>query len=190
MTTEETLAKGNMETLSWFAMSATFGRELKAKSYLEDHGLECFVPMKYDIVTDRRRCKSKQLVPAIHNLLFVHTTRERIQELKRGLDYLQYLTHSIDGKNVPIIVPDGQMQQFIAVCNTYADSLVYLAPDEINLSEGTPVRIIGSAFDGVEGTFVKVKKKRKKRVVVLVRGIAAVMLAEFTDGYLQVLDSK
>ena len=190
MTTEETLAKGNMDTLSWFAMSATFGRELKAKSYLEDHGLECFVPMKYDIVTDRRRCKSKKLVPAIHNLLFVHTTRERIQELKRGLDYLQYLTHSVDGRNVPIIVPDGQMQQFITVCNTYDDRLVYLAPDEINLAEGTPVRIIGSAFDGVEGTFVKVKKKRKKRVVVLVRGIAAVMLAEFTDGYLQVLDSK
>ena len=188
MALEDTLKNSNKDSLVWFAMSATFGRELKAKAYLEVHGLECFVPMKYDIVTDRRRCKRKQLIPAIHNLLFVHTTRERIQELKRGLDYLQYLTHSVDGRNVPIIVPDGQMQQFITVCNTYDDNLVYLSPDEINLAEGTPVRIIGSAFDGVEGTFVKVKKKRKKRVVVLVRGIAAVMLAEFTDGYLQVLE--
>ena len=188
MAIEDTPKNSNKDSLLWFAMSATFGRELKAKSYLEDHGLECFVPMKYDIVTDRRRCKSKKLVPAIHNLLFVHTTRERIQELKRGLDYLQYLTHSVDGRNVPIIVPDGQMQQFITVCNTYADNLVYLSPDEINLSEGTPVRIVGSAFDGVEGTFVKVKNKRKKHVVVLVRGIAAVMLAEFTNGYLQVLE--
>jgi hypothetical protein len=35
---------------------------------------------------------------------------------------------------------------------------------------------------------VKVDKSRKKRVVVLVQGIAAVMVAEFTDGYLQVLE--
>ena len=56
------------------------------------------------------------------------------------------------------------------------------------MEKGTPVRIVGSAFDGVEGTFVKVNGIRKKRVVVLVQGIAAVMVAEFTDGYLQVLD--
>jgi hypothetical protein len=71
--------------------------------------------------------------------------------------------------------------------NTLNEELVYLAPDEIDLEQGTPVRIIGSIFDGIEGTFVKVKKSRKKRVVVMVQGIAAVMLAEFTDGYLQVL---
>ena len=188
MTSKDSLNSTDDSACFWFAMSATFGRELKAKTYLESHGVECFVPMKWCIVADRRKCKKKELVPAIHNLLFAHTTRERIQELKRGLDYLQYHTHSIDGRKVPIIVPDAQMQQFIAVCNTYDDRLVYLSPDEINLSEGTRVRIVGSAFDGVEGTFVKAKGRRKKRVVVEVRGIAAVMLAEFSDGYLQVLE--
>ena len=188
MTTEETSTSLENSDTYWFAMSATFGRELKAKAYLEGHNVECFIPMKWSIVTDRRCNKSRQLIPAIHNLLFVHTTRERIQELKRGLDYLQYHTHSIEGRKVPIIVPDAQMQQFIAVCNTYDDRLVYLSPGEINRSEGTRVRIVGSAFDGVEGTFVKAKGKRKKRVVVEVRGIAAVMLAEFSDGYLQVLE--
>ena len=38
------------------------------------------------------------------------------------------------------------------------------------------------------GTFVKVNKGTKKRVVVNIKGIAAVMIAEFTDGYLQVLE--
>lgn len=173
---------------SWFAMSATFGRELKAKEYLESKDVECFVPMRWSIVIDRRKNKTRQLVPAIHNLLFAHTTRERIQELKRGLDYLQYLTSNVDGRRVPIIVPEGQMQQFIKVCNSHDDRLLYLSPDEINLSEGTRVRIVGSTFDGVEGTFVKVKNKRKKRVVVQVPGVTAVMLAEFGDGYLQVVE--
>ena len=174
--------------LSWFAMSATFGRELKAKEYLESKNVECFVPMRWSIVADRQQKKSRQLIPAIKNLIFAHTTKERIQELKRGVNYLQYLTCNDDGRRVPIIVPDGQMQQFIAVCESHDDRLVYLSPEEINLSEGTRVRIIGGGLDGVEGTFVKVKNKRKKRVVVEVRGVVAVMLAEFTDGYLQVLE--
>ena len=174
--------------LSWFAMSATFGRELKAKEYLESEKVECFVPMRWSIVTDRRNNKTRQLVPAIKNLIFAHTTKERIQELKRSVSYLQYLTCNANGHKVPIIVPDGQMQQFIAICESHDDRLVYLSPEEINLSEGTRVRIIGGGLDGVEGTFVKVKNKRKKRVVVEVRGVAAVMLAEFTDGYLQALE--
>ena len=79
------------------------------------------------------------------------------------------------------------MQQFIAVCDTHDEGLTYLSLDEINLEKGTPIKIIGSAFDGVVGTFVKVQNSRKKRVVVLVQGVTAVMLAEFTDGYLQPL---
>lgn len=176
------------EKFSWFAMSATFGRELKARDFLEKNKVHCFVPMKYQIITDRKQGKVRKLVPAINNLIFVHTSKERIQELKGSLDYLQYLTMPVGGRNVPIIVPEYQMNPFIAVCETHDEKLVYLLPEEINLDKGTPVRIVGSAFDGVEGTFVKVNKRRKKQVVVLVQGVAAVMIAEFTDGYLQVLE--
>lgn len=177
------------ENIVWFAMSATFGRELKARDFLDKNGVECFIPMKYQMVNDRKQGnKVRKLVPAISNLIFVHTTKERIQNLKSSVDYLQYLTMPVAGKNVPIIVPDCQMQPFIAVCETHDEKLVYLSPDEINLDKGTPVRIVGSSFDGVEGTFVKVQKRRKKQVVVLVQGVAAVMIAEFSDGYLQVLE--
>lgn len=184
------MVENGAEEARWFAMSATFGRVMKAKSFLEDKQVKCFVPMRYEMVKNKVQGKVRKLVPAITNLIFVYTTRERIQTLKAGVEYLHYITKPVGGKNVPIIVPEYQMQQFIAVCNTYDDKLVYLAPDEINLAKGTPVKIIGGAFDGVEGSFVKVEGKRQKRVVVLVQGITAVMLAEFTDGYLQVLDKE
>lgn len=176
------------EALEWFAMSATFGRALKAKETIESHSIRCFVPMKYAIVSDHRQGKVRRLVPAISNLIFVYTTKTIIQNLKSSIPWLQYLTRHDDGRNVPIIVPEYQMQQFMAVCETHDEHLVYLAPEEVNLEAGTPVRIVGTPFDGVEGTFVKVEKSHRKRVVVLVQGVAAVMITELTDGYLQVLD--
>ena len=174
--------------LVWFAMSATYGRELKAKSYLESQGVTCFVPMRYEMVSNGRLGKVRRLIPVVRNLLFAYTTKDRIQALKSSVGYLQYVTRSDNGKNLPIIVPENQMQQFIAVCETYNDALVYLTPDEVNLEKGTPVRIIGGTFDGVEGTFVKVNGKRNKRVVVLAQGVAAVMISEYSGGYLQVLE--
>ena len=51
------------------------------------------------------------------------------------------------------------------------------------------MRIVGGMFDGVEGTFVKVNKKRKKQVVVYVQGVAAVVIDELSGGYIEVLKS-
>ena len=187
MSIEQKSNENSPEELVWFAMSATFGRSMKAKTFLESKQVKCFVPMRYEIVKDKTQGKIRKLVPAINNLIFVYTTKERIQVLKSVAEYLQYLTKPVGGKNIPITVPEYQMQQFMTVCDTYNENLVYLSPDEINLEKGTPVKIIGSAFDGVVGTFVKVHNSRKKRVVVLVQGVTAVMLAEFTDGYLQPL---
>ena len=188
MSTEKKSDINRLEEPAWFAMSATFGRELKAKTFLESKQVKCFVPMRYEIVKDKTQGKIRKLVPAINNLIFVYTTKERIQALKSVAGYLQYLTKPVGGKNIPIIVPEYQMQQFMTICDTYNENLIYLSLDEINLKEGTPVRIIGSVFDGVEGTFVKVNKSRKKSVVVMIQGLTAVMIAEFEDGYLQVLE--
>lgn len=177
----------NAEEPAWFAMSATFGRELKAKTYLENQSVQCFVPMRYEMVRDKKQGKVRKLVPAISNLLFAYTTKSRIQTLKTGVEFLQYKIIPEGGKNIPITVPEYQMQQFMAVCETLSEHLIYLAPDEVNLEKGTPVRIVGSTFDGVEGTFAKVKKGRKKQVVVYVQGVAAVVIDELSGGYLEVL---
>ena len=188
MATTETSAIELSEPTEWFAMSATFGRALKAKDFLESRSVRCFVPMRYEVVSDGKKGKKRQFIPAINNLLFVNTTRSSIQSLKAEMSYLQYLTRLDGARRVPIVVPERQMEQFITVCNTYNDKLVYLNPDEINLEKGTPVQIVGGAFDGIEGTFVKVDGIRNRRVAVLVPGIAAVVIADITKGCLKVLN--
>ena len=173
----------------WFAMSATFGRALKAKDFLESRSVRCFVPMKHEVVSDGHQGKQRKFVPAISNLLFVYTTREHIQSLKSEVTYLQYLTRPEGARRVPIVVPDRQMEHFITVCDSYNEKLIYLNPSEVNLEKGTPVQIIGGPFDGVEGTFVKIEGTRSRRVAVLVPGIAAVVIADITRGCLKVLSN-
>ena len=171
----------------WFAMSATFGRELKTKEFLDEKQVECFVPMRYEIQKDKKHKTVRQYVSAISNLIFVYTTRKNIQELKSKIPYLHYLTTQVQGRNIPITVPEYQMTQFITVCNTYNDKLVYLTPEEVNLDKGTRIRIVGGSLDGIEGTFVRVATGRKKRVIVMIEGIVGVMLSEVSDGFIQPL---
>lgn len=171
----------------WFAMSAPYRRELKARDYLQAKGVECFIPMVPTILQKRNGVKSRQLVPAIHNLIFVHTSKSIIQELKRGVDYLQYRTTPKNGKNIPIIVPDKQMQQFIAVTQAVGEELTYLRPEEVDIEKGAKVRIHGGAFDGTEGIFVKIHGKRNPRVVLLIQGVVAVAMAEISAEYIEVI---
>lgn len=170
----------------WYAMSAPYHRELLARDWFSDRGVETFVPMHYDIVTCRDGSKVRKLVPVIHNLLFVHVSQSTMRELKPQLPIVQYLTRPVNGHNEPIIVPDSQMEQFIRVSNSYDDKLSYFLPDELNLSRGTAVRIIGGAFDGVEGIFVKVQGVRNRRVVVQLPSLLSVV-AEVHPDLIQVL---
>lgn len=183
-----TLEKEQASELVWFAMSAPYCNEMRAKALLESKGIECFVPMCYKIVESRMGVKSRKLMPAIHNLIFARTTKERIQEVKSGVRYLQYRVRPEKGKNIPIVVPDEQMSQFMAVCNSSNDSLRYLLPSEVDLARGTKVRVVGGFFDGVEGHFVKVKGVRTKRVVITLEGLTSVALAEITDGLIEVVN--
>lgn len=176
------------EPLYWFAMSVPYNRALKVKAMLESERIECFIPMRYEVRTVKGR-KTRLYVPAVSNLLFVHTTDSRLKIFKQTTTFLQYLMCRIDGVSRKIIVPDAQMEQFIRVSRSDDDGLVYLKPEEVNLKKGTRVRILGGAFDGVEGVFLKIKGKRSRRVVVLIDNVSAVAVSEVSPDLIEVLDS-
>ncbi len=171
----------------WYALSAPYRNEMKAKRFLDEKGVENFLPLCSKIFTDQYGRKVRKTAPIVSNLLFAYTTRDNMQQLKMRAPSLQYRTNKVNGRNVPIIVPDKQMRHFIAVCQTNSDKLIYLQPDEINLAKGTPVRVIGGVFDGVEGVFIKVKGARAKRVVVQIDGIA-IATAEIEPEYIEVIN--
>ena len=172
------------ETEVWFAMRATYRRELEAMHLLEKANLGCFIPMQYKISIRRGR-KVRALVPVVHNLLFVHACPSDLKRIKSQVSYLQYITDTRSGQK--IIISDSEMQRFIAVAGTYNDHLMYFQPDELNLSKGTKVRITGGDFEGQEGLFLKVKGARDRRVVIEIQGVIAVALATIHPDLIEVI---
>lgn len=106
--------------------------------------------------------------------------------MKSQVSWLQYITDSRSGQK--IIVPDSQMQRFIAVSGTYNDHLLYFRPEELNLKKGTRVRVTGGEFEGQEGIYQKVKGARDRRVVVEIQGVIAVAMATVHPDLIEVVD--
>lgn len=123
---------------------------------------------------------------AVHNYIFVRSTREVIDDLKTfRLPILRYVMHQQNGENQIMTVPDSQMRNFIAVAANIDEPVIFLSPEEVALSKGDKVRIKDGVFMGVEGTFMRVKNTRDRRVVVKIDGITAVATASIPSALVE-----
>ena len=160
----------------WFAMRATYGRNLMAQRVLEGQKIESFVPMRKRTTKVGRRIKT-DLVPVVCDLIFVFGERDAVQEAKQKISYLHYIVRPSEGKNCPVEVPNEQMQQFITICNEMDDKAEIMAGEEVNFEVGERVRVTSGAFKGCEGKLVKIEGKRSKRFVVAIDGVIAVAVS-------------
>jgi len=166
------LPVSNSRFLHWFAVRVTYSRELALKAFLDEEKIENFIPMRREyIVKDGRRLS--KLVPAVHNLVFIRSTRKRIDALKdkAGMNIpIRYIMNR--EHNLPIVIPEAQMRSFILVSGTYDEAVLYVEPAELQLIKGQKVRVIGGVFEGAVGEFVRIRRDR--RVVVNIEGVMAV----------------
>lgn len=164
---------------SWFAMRATYGRNLMAQRCLEASEIESFVPMRKRTVKLGRRIKT-DMIPVVRDLIFVLGEREQVQEAKSRIPYLHYITRPAEGRNVPVEVPEEQMRQFIALCNEMDDKAELLSGEEAHFEVGERVEVIGGSLKGHRGLLVKIEGKRSKRFVVAIDGVIAVSVSGIT----------
>ena len=154
----------------WYAIRVTFNREMKVKEDLDLRGIESFVPMKYVMGTRRGR-RVKKLVPSSHNLIFFHIEPSLMKEYKATTKLpIRYIMNPATKK--PVVVPENEMNNFIAVAGTYEEQLVYITPKPGQFTRGDRVRILGGPFEGAEGVLQRVKGD--SRVIVSVKGLVAV----------------
>lgn len=168
----------------WYAIRVTYNRELKVKAELDAMGVENFVPMQYIEVLHNGR-SVRRLVPSVHNLIFVRMAEADMKELKATTKLpVRYIMDR--EKKCPIVVPDVQMANFIAVAGTANDQLVYFDPAVVQMKKGTRVRVTGGIFAGLEGVFMRVKGDR--RVVVSIPGLVAVATAYIHPSLIEKLE--
>lgn len=177
----------------WFPMRVTYQREMKVKAELDRLEIENFIPLTYQFTESRKQGDTelrRELVPAINNLIFVHSTQERISELKVSNELLEPLRYMIDqtaGEAHTIMtVPDKQMENFMRVASVTDDSVMFLDETTIVGKEGKRVEIMGGPFEGVTGVIRRVK--RCKRVVVELEGITCVAIAFVPVGLLKEIE--
>ena len=163
----------------WFAMRATYGRSLMAQRSLEKDKIESFVPMRKRTVKVGRRIKT-DMIPVVRDLIFVLGERETVQEAKSKIPYLHYIVRPAEGKNLPVEVPEEQMQQFIAICNDMDDKSELLSGEEAHFEVGERVEVVNGSFKGHRGMLVKIEGKRSKRFVVAIDGVIAVAVSGIT----------
>ena len=159
------------KTVRWYAMSAIYRSELKVKDYLDSRGIECYVPMT-EVVRLRRGRKVKEKVPAVCNLIFVHSDSQTINNVKTVQPRLQFKTMPCEGKNERIVIPDEQMAEFIQVSSSSILEKEYVDPALLKLRAGQRVKVTLTDGTSIEGIFMTLKKK--KTIVVNAGSVIAI----------------
>lgn len=165
---------------------------MKIKTLLDKSNIENFIPMRYELVETKNEGKKRLLLPAIHNLIFVHSSQETLTQLKMTkkefspMRYMMKHSASSPQQSEIMTVPDDQMNNFMRVASVQDDRVIFLNYDELNKSMGKRVRIIDGYFAGVEGIVKRIN--RNKRVVVQIEGVAAVAIAYVHSSQLSLID--
>ena len=171
----------------WFPMRVTYGRELAVKEHLDKERIECFLPMRYEII-DHNGQRERKLVPAVSNLIFVRSTVDILNDKKHydnDCAPLRYMMRSstYDSLHEIMTVSDSAMNNFMKVAKVPDDKVFYLDPgDYVNNHIGKRVTIVSGPFVGVKGIIKRIK--RNKHVVVQLDGIIAAAIDFVPNDYL------
>ena len=168
----------NTEPVKWYVLTAVFKREVKIRDDMRSHGFDCYVPLRYEIIKKAGNKRERKLVPAINELVFVHSTKSAIKEYKdQQNEKLFFRTTGRKENRELMVVQDKDMENFMRVTQQVEENLTYYRPGEISFRVGDKIIIHGGVFDGVEGVLVRVPGKRSKQLVVSIPEIAAVAVS-------------
>lgn len=155
------------EEEKWFVMRdlSRANTHTPAWRRLSDEGFEVYTPTITQL-TVRQGRRIRETRPVIHDLLFVRSSRTRLDPQVAQTPTLQYRYGRGLGYCVPMTVRDTDMQRFIRAVNLCENPVYYLPSELTSDMIGRRVRIIGGPMDGYEGSLLKMRGSRKRRLLV------------------------
>lgn len=154
------------EVQKWYAAKVHYNRVNPLVSQLKQTNTECYVP---------------EIIPS---LLFIHTTEDYLKQFELS-NFSRLWVYRDKSSGRPSVIPEKEMEVFIFVCSSGKDGLTYLGEDKPAYHQGAKVRVIDGPFKGAEGHIKRIKKDR--RLVVSVRGVAAVVTTYIHPQFLEVI---
>lgn len=158
----------------WFAVRTFYCKEESVARYLSSHGIEHFIPQRYqeEVTLDGER--KRKLVPAVHNLLFIKSTISE-KEMKDIISQCPVSVSVIknQGTKKYYQIPNSQMVEFRAICDPNYKDTLYVEQEVAEARVGEEVRVVRGQFTGLKGKLVRYKNR--SYVVIVLAGLGVMI---------------
>ena len=158
----------------WFVLRVSYNRIIKAKAYVESKGMECYVPMRRKLITERGK-KRVVTVPLLSSFLFVQATRNQVDALlcdsaNNATDKNALLSFYYDhtsfcednpAKNPPLTVSDSAMDNFIRLTSVKNLHIISITSEKIKYKSGDKVVITEGEFTGIHGRVARIAGQQR-----------------------------
>ena len=103
---------------AWYAIQTFYCKEEHLGKYLEEKGVNYFIPMRFVEYETLDGKKHRKLTPAVHNLLFIEKEFTEKELLERVKDCtIPFLLVRDRSTRRCYEIPDHEMLEFRAVCD-------------------------------------------------------------------------
>lgn len=166
----------NVPTLNkqWFVLRVSYGRILKAKTFVEVKGLEYYIPLRYKEIKKQGK---KHIVtePLLPSFIFLHATAEQVEVLlhdnktisneSRALlsYYFDHTIHRQDNPdcNPPLTIQDDAMNNFIRFTSIKNHHIIPVTSENIQFKLGDNVIVTEGEFKGVHGRVARIAGQQR-----------------------------
>lgn len=147
--------------------------KMPAYRELSSKGLEVFTPLRWRLTT-RGGKRTREQVPYMADLLFVHDRRDALDPIVALTPTLQYRYLRGAAYQTPMTVGEAEMGRFMRAV-ALSQEPRYFTPAELTAQmRGRTVRIVDGPFGGYEGKLLTVRGSKVRRLLVEIPGLVAV----------------
>lgn len=165
--TEQSLQSPLRVRNTWYALRTFHRLEQKVSLFLEENHLQHFIPMVYSTKmakpkTDEEGADSMkpELVPAVHNLLFVKKTisQRQMEKILSGCTTPVHVFRQPGDRRL-CEISDRDMVEFRMLCDPKFEQSIFMTQGEAETLVGKKVQVIAGPFKGLVGRLVRKKKQ-------------------------------
>ena len=144
----------------WYAIKLYGLSQKNVEKYLQDKGLETFIPQEYVDVEDAEHKVKHVLRPVVKNLIFLKKTMDE-GDIKKVISSSELKMSVITVSKIDkryCEIPARQMDEFMLMCNPDILLKKFISEDQAHLKKGALVRVKRGPLQGFTGRLVRANK--------------------------------